>query len=57
MLTMHMGPEEILVNLDVEVVEGLSGQEVHQTVEDVEEAIRTAIPAAKNIFVETKART
>ena len=57
LLTMHMGPEEILVNLDVEVVEGLSGQEVHQTVEDVEEAIRTAIPAAKNIFVETKART
>ena len=57
LLTMHMGPEEILVNLDVEVVEGLSGQEVHQTVEDVEEAIRTAIPAAKNIFVETKAGT
>ena len=57
LLTMHMGPEEILVNLDVELVDGLSGQEVHRTIEDVEEAIRIAIPAAKNIFVETKAGT
>ena len=55
LLTMHMGPAEILVNLDLELVDGLSGQEVHRTIEDVEEAIRTAIPAAKNIFVETKA--
>jgi len=57
LLTMHMGPEEILVNLDVELVDGLSGQEVHQTIEEVEEAVRSAIPAAKNIFVETKAGT
>ena len=53
LLTMHLGPEEILVNLDVELVDDLSGQEVHQTVEDVEKAIRGALPAAKNIFVET----
>ena len=53
LLTMHMGPEDILVNLDVELVEGLSGEEVHQTIEDVETAIRTALPAARNIFVET----
>ena len=54
LLTMHMGPEEILVNLDIELVKNLSGREVHQTIEDVEAAIRSAIPAAKNIFVETK---
>lgn len=53
LLTMHMGPEDILVNLDVQLVKGLSGEEVHQTIEDVEEAIQTALPAARNIFVET----
>ena len=55
LLTMHMGPEEILVNLDVELADGLSGQEVHQTIEDMENDIRSAIPAAKNIFIETRA--
>ena len=55
LLTMHMGPEEILVNLDVELVRDLSGREVHQTIEEVEQAIRSAIPAARNIFIETKA--
>lgn len=53
LLTMHMGPEDILVNLDVHLVKGLSGEEVHQTIEDVEKAIQTALPAARNIFVET----
>ncbi len=54
LLTMHMGPDEILVNLDVELVADLSGEEVHQTIEDVEQAFRSSLPAAKNIFIETK---
>lgn len=54
MLTMHMGPEEILVNLELELEGGLSGDEVHRTVTEVEESIRSALPGAKNIFIETK---
>ena len=54
LLTMHMGPDEILVNLDIELVDDLSGAEISRTIEDVEQAIRSAIPAAGNIFVETK---
>jgi len=53
LLTMHLGPEEILVNIDVELAEGLSGEEVHQTIEEVEEGIRAVLPAAQTIFVET----
>lgn len=53
LLTMHMGPDEILVNLDVELVGGLSGDEINQTVDDLETAIRGAVPTARNIFVET----
>ena len=54
LLTMHLGPEEILVNLDVELVGGLAGQEVHRTVEELEEGIRSAVPASRNIFIETR---
>lgn len=53
LLTMHLGPEDILVNADVRLAEGLTGEEAAQTVLDVERAIRDANPAARNIFVET----
>ena len=52
LLTMHMGPTEILVNIDVDLVGGLSDVDVEQTIDDVEAAIRAVIPAAYNIFVE-----
>lgn len=55
LLTMHMGPEEILVNLEVELAGGLSGDEIHRTVTLIEESIRSALPGTKNIFIETKA--
>ncbi len=52
LLTMHLGPTEILVNVDVDLVDGLTDVEVEQTIDDVEAAIRAVIPAARNIFVE-----
>jgi len=52
---MHTGPDEILVNLDVQLVADLSNQEVQETIEDMEQAIRNSIPAAGNIFIKTKA--
>ena len=53
LLTMHLGPEDILVNVDVRLAGGLTGEEVTQTILDVERSIRAANPAARNIFVET----
>jgi cation diffusion facilitator family transporter len=50
-LTMHLGPEEILVNLEVALDSGLSGEEV---LKRVEAAIRDAVPEATKIFVEIK---
>lgn len=52
MLTMHMGPSEILVNIDVDLIDGLTAVEVERTIDDVEQAIRSVLPAARNIFVE-----
>ncbi len=52
LLTMHMGPEEILVNLEVDFVAGLSQAEVEQSIEKVEAALRARFPGARNVFVE-----
>lgn len=52
LLTMHMGPHEILVNIDIDLKDGLGGGEVEATIDEVESAIRRVIPAANNIFVE-----
>jgi cation diffusion facilitator family transporter len=48
-LTMHLGPEEILVNLEVSLDSGVGGEEV---LDRVEAAIREAVPEATRIFVE-----
>jgi cation diffusion facilitator family transporter len=52
-LTMHLGPEEILVNLEVAIDSGLGGDEV---LKRVEAAIRDAVPEATRIFVEIESR-
>jgi cation diffusion facilitator family transporter len=53
-LTMHLGPEEILVNLDINFADGLSTDQVEQAIDKVEQAIRKELPAVKKIFVEAE---
>ncbi|MDH5372994.1 MAG: cation diffusion facilitator family transporter [Acidimicrobiia bacterium] len=52
LLTMHMGPDKILVNVEVEFVDGLDDTGVEAAIDDVEAAIRETLPSADNIFVE-----
>lgn len=52
LLTMHMGPEDLLVNVEVEFVTALSAAEFPEAIVKAEQAIRDRIPAARNIFVE-----
>lgn len=52
LLTMHLGPEEILVNMDIEIEAGLSGEEQEAIVARVEEEIMSLVPAATRIFIE-----
>jgi divalent metal cation (Fe/Co/Zn/Cd) transporter len=52
LLTMHLGPEEILVNMDLVVDPGLSEAEGEGVVRQVEEGIRRVVPEATRIFVE-----
>ncbi|NNC41450.1 MAG: cation diffusion facilitator family transporter [Acidimicrobiia bacterium] len=52
LLTMHMGPQRILVNIEVDFQNDLDGEDVEQVIDSVESAIRAALPNADNIFVE-----
>lgn len=54
-LTMHFGPSEILLNLDVQFHSGLSNAEVAQSVDRLEKQIREAHPDIKRIFIESEA--
>jgi len=52
LLTMHMGPDQILVNIDVDLVDDLTDDDVEDVIDKVESAIREVLPEANNIFVE-----
>jgi cation diffusion facilitator family transporter len=54
LLTMHLGPEDILVNLDINFVDDLSTDQVEEAIDKVERAIQAQLPAVKKIFVEAE---
>ena len=52
LLTMHLGPDDLLVNVEVDFVESLGASDVADAITRAERAIREKIPVAGNIFVE-----
>jgi cation diffusion facilitator family transporter len=52
LLSMHLGPESILLALKVRFRRGLALPEVEAAIDAIEERIRTAIPSMKRIFIE-----
>jgi cation diffusion facilitator family transporter len=55
-LTMHMGPEFILVNLSVDFRDGVTSEEVERDVAVLDKDIKTRHPLVKRVFVEAEAR-
>ena len=55
-LTMHMGPDFILVNISVDFVDPISGDEIEKVVARLDQKIKTEFPNVKRIFVEAEAR-
>jgi cation diffusion facilitator family transporter len=55
LLTMHLGPEEILLNIEIEFKADLNAEEVAQAIDRMEGRIRSSVPAVTRIFVEAKA--
>ncbi len=56
LLTMQLGPHDILVNVEIDLRDGLSGDEVEQAIVRAEDLIRGVLPDVKNVFVEVRDR-
>jgi cation diffusion facilitator family transporter len=52
LLTMHFGPQEILLNLKVRFRAGMTTEEVGEVVDRLEKAVRERHPEVKRIFIE-----
>ena len=54
MLTMHLGPEEIMLAVDVDFTDGLASSEVETATAEIEARIRSEFPSIKRIFIEAQ---
>lgn len=55
-LTMHMGPQYILVNLSVDFSDQTRASELEETTGKLDRAIKQAWPNVKKVFIEAEAR-
>jgi hypothetical protein len=53
-ITMHFGPHDLFLALDVEFHNELSADDIEATVARIEVELRKAIPMIKRIFIEAK---
>jgi cation diffusion facilitator family transporter len=51
-LSLYFGPSEVLVNLDVHFINGLSSDEIEETIDRIEARIKTAVPKVNRIYIE-----
>ena len=56
-LTMHVGPEDVLVNLDLRFHSGLSLAEVAAAVDRLEHGVKAAFPSIRYLFMEVASIT
>ena len=54
LLTMHFGPHEVLLTLEIQFGRGLSAEDVEATVERLEERISARHPDVKRIYIEAQ---
>jgi divalent metal cation (Fe/Co/Zn/Cd) transporter len=55
-LTMHMGPDYILVNLSVEFRDSITADDLEREIASLDRSIKEAVPRVKRVFVEAEAR-
>jgi cation diffusion facilitator family transporter len=52
--TMHLGPEDLLVNISVDFADGLTSSDVETEISELEWEIKNSYPEAKRIFIEAQ---
>jgi cation diffusion facilitator family transporter len=55
-LTMHMGPDFILVNISVNFVDAAAADDIEDAVHTLDQRLKRTFPAVKRVFVEAEAR-
>ena len=55
-LTMHMGPDFILVNISIDFVDGINAETVESTIADIDRRIKQVYPQVKRVFIEAEKR-
>jgi cation diffusion facilitator family transporter len=53
-LTMHLGPEEVLLNIEVEFTPGCRIEEIHEAIERIESQMAERFPEVTRVFIEVK---
>ena len=53
-LTLHFGPQEILLNLEIEFVEDLETEDLEVAIERLEASVSSKHPEVENIFIEAR---
>ena len=52
---MHLGPDDVLLNIEVRFTPGLTAEEMHEVVHRIEERINVPYPEVTRIFIEVEA--
>ena len=55
-LTMHMGPEYVLVNLSVEFNDSADADDIEDTVAQIDRSIKKKYKNVKRVFIEAEER-
>jgi divalent metal cation (Fe/Co/Zn/Cd) transporter len=53
-LTMHLGPDDVLLALDAEFKTGVPAEEVSRAVYRIEDAVRQRFPEIGRIYIESR---
>ncbi len=54
-LTMHLGPDDVLLNLEARFTEGLPAEEIHAAIHRIEARIGEPYPSVSRVFIEVQA--
>ena len=55
-LTLHMGPEDVLVNLSVDFQNTITAERVEEVIQELDTRIKRKFPVVKRVFIEAEAR-
>ena len=56
LLTMHLGPEDVLLNISIDFHSGISVDQVEDTITSLENEIKASYPEIARIFIEAQSR-